>query len=347
MTGASMNIALMTDAWHPQINGVVTTLTHTVETLHRLGHAVEVCAPDLFRTWPCPGYPSVGLAFLCGPRLRPILKAFKPDAIHLASEGCVAFAARRYCREMGYHFTSSFHSRFPEYFKLRIGFPLCVSYRYMRWFHSESTRVLVPTESIRQTLAAKGFERMALWSRGVDTTLFKPRDKDFLDAPRPIFAYVGRVAIEKNVENFLRLSLPGSKYVIGDGPQREELQKKYPNARFVGFQTGEALARHVAAADVMVFPSRHDTFGLVILEALASGVPVAAYPAPGPMDILGHSSAGILHNDLQQAALAALKIPPDDCRRHALNYAWEHSARQFLGHLTPILPRNGQARFDA
>ncbi|MBL1264619.1 glycosyltransferase family 4 protein [Candidatus Methylomicrobium oryzae] len=332
-----MRIALITDAWHPQINGVVTTLTHTMEMLHRLGHTVELCAPDRFYTWSCPGYPNVGLAFLCGPRLRPTLQSFKPDAIHLASEGCVGFAARRYCREMGYHYTTSFHTRFPEYFKMRIGLPLWISYGYMRWFHSESTRVMVTTESMRQTLADKGFERMVIWSRGVDTELYRPREKNFLTDKRPIFAYVGRVVVEKNVEDFLKLELPGTQYVIGDGPQRPELESKYPKARFVGFQTGEMLAQYAAAADVMVFPSRTDTFGLVILEALASGVPVAAFPAPGPIDIIGRAPVGVLGADLRQAALDALKLNPADCRRHALNYSWEQSARQFLGHLTPMI----------
>jgi glycosyltransferase involved in cell wall biosynthesis len=341
-----LRIALITDAWHPQINGVVTTLTNTMEVLQRLGHTVELCAPDRFHTWPCPGYPNVGLAFLCGPRLRPALQAFKPDAIHLASEGCVGYAARRYCRAKGYHFTTSFHTRFPEYFKLRIGLPLWVSYGYMRWFHSESTRVMVTTESMRQALSEKGFDNMVIWSRGVDTGLYRPRGKDFLSDKRPIFAYVGRVAIEKNVEDFLKLELPGTKYIIGDGPQRAELEQKYPAARFVGFQTGESLAQYMAAADVMVFPSRTDTFGLVILEALASGVPVAAFPAPGPIDIIGQTPAGILSSDLKQAALAALKLNPGDCRRHALNYSWEQSARQFIGHLTPMVSTNGKTHFE-
>ncbi|MDD1612839.1 MAG: glycosyltransferase family 1 protein [Methylococcaceae bacterium] len=341
-----MRIALITDAWHPQINGVVTTLTQTMEVLHRLGHTVELCAPDRFYTWRCPGYPAVGLAFLCGPRLRPTLQAFKPDAIHLASEGCVGFAARRYCREQGYHYTTSFHTRFPEYFKMRIGLPMWISYGYMRWFHSESTRVMVTTESMRRALSARGFDKMVIWSRGVDTGLYRPRDKNFLPGERPIFAYVGRVAIEKNVEDFLKLELPGSKYVIGDGPQRPELEQRYPEARFVGFQTGETLAQYMAAADVMVFPSRTDTFGLVILEALASGVPVAAFPSPGPQDIIGNAPVGVLSADLRQAALDALKLNSADCRSHALNYTWEHSAHQFVSHLTPMVRRNGETHFE-
>ncbi|MEN8259670.1 MAG: glycosyltransferase family 1 protein [Pseudomonadota bacterium] len=341
-----MRIALISDAWHPQINGIVTTLTRTTETLHRLGHTVELFTPDCYRTWPCPGYPEVGLAFLCGPCLRPNIEAFKPDAIHLATEGSIGFAARRYCLEKGYNFTSAFHSRFPEYFKMRVGLPLWISYTYLRWFHSESTRVMVSTESLRRELSGKGFNnRLATWTRGVDTELYRPRNKDWLRAPRPIFIYVGRVAVEKNVEDFLKLDLPGTKYVIGDGPQRPELEQKYPMARFLGYQTGEAQARTIAVADAMVFPSRTDTFGLVILEALASGVPVAAYPETGPRDIIGNAPVGVLAGDLKQAALNALKLDPTDCRRHALSYSWEQSARQFVGNLTPMIHTNGNAGF--
>ena len=339
-----MKIALISDAWLPQINGVVTTLTKTSEILANLGHTVELITPDRFRTWPCPGYPAVGLAFLCGSRLRPMLEAFQPDAIHLATEGSIGFAARRYCREYGYPYTTAFHSRFPEYFKLRIGLPLSVSYAYLRWFHCESTRVMVATASLQQELSDKGFERLALWSRGVDTDLFRPRGKDHIKDKRPIFMYTGRVAIEKNVEDFLKLDLPGTSYVVGDGPQRAELEQKYPRARFLGYRTGEALARLMSAADVIVFPSRNDTFGLVILEALASGVPVAAYPVQGPKDILTDARAGILHADLKQAALGALALNPEDCRRFAYNYSWRQSAEQFVSHLAPI-NRRGKKNF--
>lgn len=335
-----MKIALISDAWHPQINGVVTTLTKTSEALTNLGHTIELIGPDRFNTWPCPGYPAVGLAFLCGPRLRPILEAFKPDAIHLATEGSIGFAARRYCREYGYPYTTAFHSRFPEYFKLRIGLPLFISYNYLRWFHCESAGIMVSTPSLQQELSDKGFERLVLWSRGVDTGLFRPRDKNFIKDQRPIFMYTGRVAIEKNIEDFLNLDLPGTKYVVGDGPQRQELEQKYPQVRFLGYKTGEDLARLTAAADVVVFPSRTDTFGLVILEALASGVPVAAYPVQGPKDILTDDKAGAMDSDLKQAALRALTLNPDDCRRFAFNYTWKKSAEQFAGHLAPIRHQN-------
>ncbi len=331
-----MRIALISDAWHPQINGVVTTLTNTCQTLEKLGHTVELIAPDRFRTYPCPGYPEVGLAFLCGPRLRPILEAFKPDAIHLATEGPVGYAARRYCLYKGFNFSTSFHSRFPEYLKLRIGFPISVSSAYLRWFHSKSSRVMVATESLRQELAAKGFRRLGLWSRGIDTALFRPRKKAFIQDRRPIFMFAGRVAIEKNAAAFLALELPGTKYVVGDGAQREELAHRYPAVRFVGFKKGEELARYLAAADVLVFPSRTDTFGLVILEALACGVPVAAYPVQGPMDVITDTRVGVLDHDLRQAAIDALSLNPDDCQRYALRFSWESSARQFFDNLTPM-----------
>ncbi|MGR8979236.1 MAG: glycosyltransferase family 4 protein [Gammaproteobacteria bacterium] len=331
-----MKIALISDAWRPQINGVVTTLSRTCETLIRLGHTVELITPGRFRTYPCPGYPEVGLAFLCGPRLRPILKSFKPDAIHLATESPIGFAARRYCRECGIPYTTSYHSRFPEYFKLRLGLPLLVSYGYLRWFHSESARVMVATESLREELAGRGFKRLALWSRGVDTVLFKPGDKTYIQDKRPVFMYVGRVAIEKNVEDFLKLDLPGSRYVIGDGPQRQELEEKYPETKFLGYRSGHELARYLSAADVMVFPSRNDTFGLVILEALASGVPVAAYPVPGPKDIIMDSKVGILDSDLKHAALKALALSPESCRAFACEFSWEKSVRQFVDNLALI-----------
>lgn len=342
-----LRIALISDAWHPQINGVVTTLTNTCLALQMLGHTVELIAPDRFRTWPCPGYPDVGLAFLCGPKLRPILEAFKPQAIHIATEGCVGFAARRYCRQKGFRYTTSFTSRFPEYLKLRAGLPLSVSYTYLRWFHNKSTRVMVATESLGQELAKKGFHRLAHWPRGVDSELFRPRAKAFIQDIRPIFLFTGRVAVEKNIEAFLKLDLPGTKYVVGDGPQREVLEKMYPQVRFVGYRTGEAVARYMAAADVFVFPSLTDTFGLVMLEALACGVPVAAYPVPGPKDVIHDERVGVLDHDLRQAALKALALNPRRCRDYALRYSWESSARRFVGHLAFLLngPKVGWRRY--
>jgi glycosyltransferase involved in cell wall biosynthesis len=258
------------------------------------------------------------------------LEKWEPDASHGVPS---VESARRYCREIGFAYTTSFHSYFPEYFKLRVGFPLGVSRAYLRWFHSESHRVMVATDSLADDLAKQGFDRLARWSRGVDTELFRPRDKDFIRDERPIFMVTGRVAVEKNLEAFLRLELPGCKYVVGDGPQRAELEAKYPKARFVGYRSGEDLARTMAAADVCVFPSQTDTFGLVILEALACGVPVAAFPVQGPRDVIRTARAGILDHDLQRAALQALSLNPHDCRRYAQRYSWEACSRQFLGNL--------------
>ncbi|WP_411726387.1 glycosyltransferase family 4 protein [Methyloglobulus sp.] len=332
-----MRIALISDAWHPQVNGVVTTLTNTVATLKTLGHEVGLITPDRFKAYPWPGYPDVGLSFLCGPRLRPIIKAFKPDAIHLVTEGPIGYAARRYCREFGYRYSSSYLSQFPEYFKLRIGFPVLISEAYLRWFHSESDRVMVATASLEKEMHQKGYLRLARWSRGVDTELFRPRTKDFIKDQRPIFMFTGRVAIEKNIEAFLKLDLPGTKYVIGDGSNRDLLAKKYPAVRFTGYQQGENLARFMAAADVFVFPSLTDTFGVVLLEALASGVPVAGYPVQSCKDVITDEQVGILSVDLQYAAMTALSLNPQTCRRYALEYTWEKCTQQFVDNLVPMV----------
>lgn len=332
-----MRIVLISDAWHPQINGVVTTVTNTVAALNKLGHEVELITPDRFKTYPWPGYPDVGMAFLCGPRLRPIIEAFKPDAIHLVTEGSIGYAARRYCREFGYRYTSSYLSRFPEYFKLRTGFPMWLSAAYLRWFHNESSRVMVATASLEDEMRQKGYQRLARWSRGVDTELFRPRDKDFIKDPRPIFMFTGRVAIEKNIEAFLKLDLPGTKYVVGDGTHKDLLAKKYPAVRFAGYQQGENLARYMAAADVFVFPSLTDTFGVVLLEALASGIPVAAYPVQAPKDVITDSEVGVLNNDLKYAAMTALSLNPQTCRRYALDYTWGECTQQFVDNLVPIV----------
>jgi glycosyltransferase involved in cell wall biosynthesis len=331
-----MRIALISDAWHPQINGVVTTLTNTVATLKMLGHDVELLTPDRFKTYPWPGYPDVRMAFLCGPKLRPLIKDFKPDALHLVTEGSIGFAARRYCREYDLHYTSSYLSQFPEYFKLRIGFPVQISTAYLRWFHSESDRIMVATPSVEMELRQNGYQRLVRWSRGVDTNLFRPGDKDFLQDPRPIFMFTGRVAVEKNIEAFLNLDLPGTKYVVGDGTHREFLQKKYPEVRFTGYQQGENLARFLAAADVLVFPSLTDTFGVVLLEALACGVPVAAFPVQGPKDVITDSQIGILDTDLHSAAMQALSLKSDRCREFAMSYTWKKCTQQFVDNLVSL-----------
>lgn len=331
-----MRITLISDAWHPQINGIVTAVVELSKALVRLGHAVTVITPEAFHTWPCPGYPDVRLAFLCGPRLRPRINASRPEAIHLMTEGPVGFAARRYCRQRGWAYTSSFHSHFPEYLKLRAGIPLTVSYAYLRWFHRCSRRVMVGTESLCEALSRQGFHRLGTWPLGVDTRRFRPRGKAALAAARPVFLYLGRIAIEKSVEDFLRLDLPGSRVVIGDGPQRRELEARYPDVQFLGYRSGEDLAGYLSSADVLVFPSRTDTFGLAMLEALACGVPVAAYPVPGPLDAICDPRVGRLDADLRRAALEALTLDPADCRRYALQWSWEASARRFVELLVPL-----------
>lgn len=245
-------------------------------------------------------------------------------------------AARRYCATRRLPFTTSFHTRFPEYVNLRFRIPPAWTYRYLRWFHGAGRRIMVATPSLRDELHDKGFGELALWSRGVDTELFRPGPKDFLTDPRPISLYAGRVAVEKGIEDFLKLDLPGTKYVIGDGPQRTHLEQRFPTVRFVGYKTGRELVAYLAAADVFVFPSRTDTFGLVLLEALACGVPIAAYPVPGPRDVLTDLHVGRLNEDLRQAVSEALVLKSEDCRRFALQFTWEACARQFLSNLEPF-----------
>jgi glycosyltransferase involved in cell wall biosynthesis len=331
-----MRIVIVSDAWLPQINGVVRTLMRTVEELRALGHEAEVVSPDLFHSLPCPTYSEIRLAVLPRRRLARLLDRFQPCAIHIATEGPLGLAARRHCLARGLPFTTAFHTRFPEYIKARVGLPLGVGYAAMRRFHAPAAGVMVATASLEQDLSARGFRNLRRWSRGVDTELFRPRDKSFLDLPRPIYLYVGRVAVEKNIEAFLRLDLPGSKLVVGSGPQVGELTRRYPRVHFAGPRQGEDLARHYAAADVFVFPSRTDTFGLVLLEALASGLPVAAFPVPGPLDVVNGATVGCLDEDLAGAALQALTIRPEHCRAYALGFSWRSCAEQFLANLQPF-----------
>ncbi len=331
-----MRIALVSDAWLPQINGVVRTLMRTMDEIKVRGHEVQVFSPDLFRNLPCPTYKEIRLAVLPARRLATLLDGFQPCAIHIATEGPLGHAARRYCLARRLPFTTAFHTRFPEYVKARTGLPLSAGYSVMRRFHAPSSGVMVATPSLEHELADRGFRNLKRWTRGVDTTLFHPRDKAFLDLPRPIHIYVGRVAVEKNVEAFLKLDLPGSKLVVGGGPQLAELQRRFPAVHFAGSKQGEELARHYAAADVFVFPSRTDTFGLVLLEALASGLPVAAFPVPGPLDVINGSAVGFLDEDLGAAARRALGVPPEACRDYALQFSWQRSSDQFLANLRPF-----------
>jgi glycosyltransferase involved in cell wall biosynthesis len=334
--GGSVKILIVTDAWFPQVNGVVRTIDTTKRELEKLGHTVEIISPETFRTIPLPTYPEIRIAIAPGRRIRKAIDAMNPHAIHLATEGPLGFAARRYCLKRKIPFTTAYHTRFPEYVRDRAPIPLALTYRIVRRFHAPSSAVMVATPSIERALTDRGFKNIRRWGRGVDTDLFHPRDKAFLDGPRPILMYVGRVSVEKNIEAFLALDVPGTKYVVGDGPQLQDLKTRYPDARFVGSRHGEDLAKHYAAADVFVFPSRTDTFGLVLLEALASGVPVAAYPVPGPIDVLNGAAVGVLDEDLASAVRRALEIPADRCRAFALGHSWQTSSQQFLDNLRPF-----------
>ncbi len=333
----TLKIALITDAWKPQVNGVVTTLDQTCKVLKESGHDMKLISPDRFLTVPCPSYPSIKLAIGCYSKLARELDEFRPQRIHIATEGPLGLAGRKYCQKNHLQFTSSFHTLFAEYIHMRFRFPVSWGYAYLRWFHAPAKQVMVATDSMESNLVERGLKnQMVRWSRGVDTDLFFPRDKQFLSFPRPVSMYVGRVAVEKGIDDFLSLDLPGSKVVVGDGPQLDELKKKYPNVLFTGFQHGESLAKYMASADVFVFPSRTDTFGIVMLDSLACGVPVAAYPVQGPIDVLIDNKTGCMRNELKQAVIDALKLDSRDCRRFALNYSWPACARQFIDNLVPV-----------
>ena len=331
-----MRILIITDAWFPQVNGVVRTLSTVSNELRNLGHDVSVVGPSRFRTIPCPTYPEIRLAIDAKRRMPKLIDGFQPDAVHISTEGPLGMAARRYCKRRGYRFTTAYHTRFPEYVHARARIPASWIYAILRWFHGAAENVMVSTQSIEADLKQRGFENIVRWSRGVDTSLFRPRDKAFLSDPRPIALYVGRVAVEKNIEEFLRLPFQGTKYVVGDGPQLRILRKRHPDVRFVGVKEGEELASYYAASDVFVFPSKTDTFGLVLLEALASGVPVAAYPVSGPLDVIEDAKVGCLRDELAFAVSGALTIPSRACRDYAVRFRWQNSARQFLSNLVPV-----------
>jgi glycosyltransferase involved in cell wall biosynthesis len=330
-----VNVAIVSDAWRPQTNGVVTTLQRTAACLEALGHRVRVLGPDAFRSFACPTYPEIRLSLLPGRGIDAFLEEVAPDTVHVATEGPLGLSARRRLLRRGWRFTTSYHTQFPQYLRARLPLPIGWSYRALRWFHSAAARVMVNTQHVRDELAARGFENLVHWTRGVDTTLFRPREESVLDLPRPVFIYVGRVAVEKNVEAFLSLDLPGTKLVVGGGPALEEMRRRYPQAVFTGYRYDEELAATVAAADVFVFPSLTDTFGLVMLEAMACGVPVAAFPVTGPLDVVEPGVTGILDPDLRKAALAALELDPAACVRQAARFTWEEATRQFEGHLVP------------
>lgn len=293
--------------------------------------------PDQFKSIPCPTYPEIRLAFRPGVKIGRMIEQHQPCAIHIATEGPLGWAARGYCVKRDVPFTTAYHTRFPEYIQARFRVPLPISYSVMRRFHRTSAAIMVATPSIQADLENRGFGNIRRWGRGVDTEIFRPRDKDlFAHLPRPVNLYVGRVSVEKNIEAFLSSDLAGSKVVVGDGPQIDELKRKYPSVLFTGAKKGDELARHYAAADLFVFPSRTDTFGLVLLEALASGLPVAAYPVPGPLDVIGSSGVGVLDEDLAKAAREALAIDPVKCRDYALTFSWTSCTQQFLDNLKPF-----------
>jgi glycosyltransferase involved in cell wall biosynthesis len=329
-----IKVLIVTDAWHPQVNGVVRTLEILGDELRARGHDARYVTPENRITVPMPTYPEIRLSLFPRRYLEEAIRDFHPDAIHIATEGTLGLSARAICLKWNLSFTTSFHTRFPDYVHARFPFiPVRAIFRALRWFHAPALAIMVATPSLKAELEHYGFTNVKLWARGVNVGLFRPRGKSALAFPRPIFLFVGRIAVEKNVEAFLALDLPGTKVVIGEGPQRSELERRYPKTEFLGVKTGEDLARYYAASDVFVFPSRTDTFGLVLLEALASGVPVAAFPAQAPKDVIGRAPVAVLDEDLRAACLRALSIAPETCRRFALNHSWEACTDQFLANL--------------
>jgi glycosyltransferase involved in cell wall biosynthesis len=338
-----MRILVATDAWRPQVNGVVRTLTMTAEAAKALGVDVGFLTPQSFRTFAMPGYRDLRVALPGAAKVARLIAQARPDSIHIATEGPIGLAARRYCNKRGLPFTTSFHTRFPEYISARLPIPESWIWSALRWFHGASQAVMAATPALAGELRERGFRNVVLWPRGVDARLFHPRTVD-LGLRRPIFLSVGRIAVEKNLEAFLELDLPGAKVVVGDGPARAALQRKYPHAVFLGALHGEPLAEIYAAADVFVFPSRTDTFGLVLLEALASGVPVAAFPVTGPRDVIGAASVGVLNEDLRLACLSALEIPSQHCLQFAASQTWEAAARAFINNISNVRAELGAPR---
>ena len=331
-----MRILIATDAWHPQVNGVVRTLTSLARAAATLGAEIEFLTPCGFASVAVPTYKGLRVALPNRREVATRIETAAPEAIHIATEGPIGWSVRGYCRRNGLAFTSSYTTRFPEYVSLRTAIPASVGYAVLRHFHDAAAMTMVATTSLKHELSGRGFKRLGLWTRGVDTELFNPNDRAQLDLPRPIFMTVGRIAVEKNLEAFLCLDLPGSKVVVGEGPQRAELGRRFPLAKFLGEKIGKDLTSHMAAADVFVFPSLTDTFGVVQLEALACGTPVAAFPVTGPLDVVADHPIGALDRDLRSACLRALLVSRETCRSFALERSWENSARQFIGNLAAL-----------
>lgn len=328
-----MKIVIVTDAWLPQINGVVTTYTETIKRIQKKGIDVVTITPEQFRTFRCPTYPEIPLSFVRPATIRDALTTIGPNSIHIATEGPLGWAARSACTSERFAFTTAYHTRFPEYVRLRIPLPLRLSYSVMRRFHQKSSRVMVSSLQLKRELEEKGFKNVCLWSRGVDTQLFKPPAIPRTNASQKTFTYLGRIAPEKNIEAFLSLELPGCKVVIGDGPALNELKSRFPNVLFTGFMTGEELVSQLARSDVFVFPSLTDTLGVVQLEAMACGVPVAAFPVSGPRSVIVNGQNGWMDKELGKAAIKCLGINPESCRSYAETYTWEACTEQFIENL--------------
>lgn len=337
-----MNFVLVTDAWEPQVNGVVRTWQHVIAEFKKQGHRVFVIHPGLFKSIPAPRYAEIRLAILPGRKVAKLLRNLNPDAIHISTEGTLGQAARRWCMRNKVAFTTSYHTQYPLYFKKYFGIPTSWTERFIRWFHAPAEYCFVPTRSVHKQLEAVGLDNTVVWSRGVDGNIFHPRHdyvpEDLRDLPRPIFLYAGRVAIEKNLEAFLSLSIEGTKVVVGDGPALQSLSESYPDTKFVGYRFGEELGAYYAAADAFVFPSHTDTFGVVMIEANACGLPVAAYPVTGPLDIIQEGENGCLDEDLAAACARALTLDRQRCAELGKANTWENCANTILERLEPISP---------
>ena len=330
-------VLIVTDAWKPQVNGVVRTLETLGRDLEAMGHEVRYATPEGRFTVPLPTYSEIRLAIFPRRSIERMIDEFRPSAVHIATEGTIGLSARSICINRNIPFTTSFHTRFPEYVRAR--FPIIpegLVYAFLRWFHGPATAMMVATPSLLQEMESHGFKNLRIWSRGVDVDAFRPVAGAELPFPRPIWLYVGRVAVEKNIEAFLALDLPGTKVVVGDGPVRATLERRYPDVQFVGPKSGEELVRYYSASDVFVFPSRTDTFGLVMLEALACGTPVAAFPVQGPRDVVGDSPVAALDEDLRAACLRAREVPREAARAFAVNHSWRACTEQFLANLPVI-----------
>ena len=340
-----MKILIVSDAWEPQVNGVVRTLKMTRRELELKGHQTELISPLGFRSIPCPTYPEISLALTTASAMERQIERFAPDCLHIATEGPLGWLARRIALRRGWPFTTAYHSRFPEYVEARFRVPVSWTYSLLRRFHNAARATLAPTPAIVGDLKARGLHGARLWSRGVDLQMFSHLGGREESPRRPIFLYVGRIAVEKQVDAFLRLDLPGEKWVAGEGPERRRLQLKFPEVRWLDVLDGPELARLYRSADVMVFPSITDTFGLVMVESMACGTPVAAFPVPGPIDVIGDSGGGVMHTDLREACLQALRLPRDRVRQRAEQFTWSAATDQMLAALQ-VIPRSSPVLLD-